>query len=146
MTINLASFADSIHQAWNSRDIESLLSLYSPEFVGNDVGQAYVLHGHMDLRSTLCTYWNAFPDLQFVITDCVWQGSRVAVVWAAEGTHQGTIMNIPPTGHRVAVTGMFLLDVKDGLIVHGQSVWDLAGMLRHLGLLPKLTEQKLSRE
>ncbi len=83
-------------------------------------------------------YWNAFPDLQFAITDTIVQDSRVAVVWVAEGTHQGTIMNIPPTGHKVEVRGVSVIDVKDGLVVRGQYIWDLAGMLRHMGLLPEL--------
>ena len=63
---------------------------------------------------------------------------KSAIVWMAEGTHQGTIMNIPPTGHRVVVRGVSIIDVEDGLIVRGQYIWDLAGMLRHLGLLPEL--------
>jgi hypothetical protein len=30
------------------------------------------------------------------------------------------------------------MDVQDGLVVRSQYIWDLAGMLRHLGLLPDL--------
>ena len=138
MNTDLASFADVVNQAWNSHDAEMVLRLYSPEYIGDDVGQSSLLHGHTGLRALLDTYWKAFPDLRFACRDCVVQGSRVVVVWAAEGTHQGTIMNIPPTGHRVEVRGMSVIDVNDGLIVRCQSVWDVAGMLRHLGLLPEL--------
>jgi steroid delta-isomerase-like uncharacterized protein len=138
MTTDLASFADVINQAWNSHDLENVLRIYSPEYIGDDVGQASLLRGHADLRAMLNTYWKAFPDLRVACTDCIMQDSRLVAVWVAEGTHQGTIMNIPPTGHRVEVRGMSVLDVKDGLIVRGQSIWDLAGMLRHMGLLPKL--------
>jgi hypothetical protein len=63
---------------------------------------------------------------------------QVVSDWQAEGTHQGPIMNIPPTGRRVQVRGVSILEVKDGLIVRGQYIWDLAGMLRHMGLLPEL--------
>jgi steroid delta-isomerase-like uncharacterized protein len=138
MTTNLTTFADNINQAWNSHDMENVLRFYSPEYIGDDVGQVSLQEGHAGLRLLMDTYWRAFPDLRFVCTDCVVQDTRVATVWVAEGTHQGTIMNIPPTGHKVEVRGMSVLDVQDGLIVRGQSVWDLAGMLRHMGLLPKL--------
>jgi hypothetical protein len=47
-------------------------------------------------------------------------------------------MNIPPTGRQVQVRGVSIIEVKDGLIVRGQYIWDLAGMLRHMGLLPEL--------
>ena len=138
MTANLALYAETINQAWNSHDIEKVLSFYSPNYVGDDVGQASLLRGHEGLRAMLDVYWRAFPDLQFAVKDVVIQDSRVAIVWVAEGTHQGTIMNIPATGHRVEVRGMSIIDVEDGLIVRGQYIWDLAGMLRHMGLLPEL--------
>ena len=86
----------------------------------------------------LQTYWRAFPDLEIAVTDMVIEGSRVVSAWVAAGTHQGTIMNIPPTGHKVQVRGVSIIDVEDGLIVRGQYIWDLAGMLRHMGLLPEL--------
>jgi steroid delta-isomerase-like uncharacterized protein len=138
MTIDLATFADVINRAWNSHDIEKVLDFYSPHYTGEDVGQAFLLRGHEGIRAMLENYWKAFPDLEFTLTDAVVQAGRLAIVWMAEGTHQGMIMNIPPTGHRVAVRGVSIIDVQEGLVVRGQYIWDLAGMLRHMGLLPKL--------
>jgi steroid delta-isomerase-like uncharacterized protein len=138
MTINLAAYAETINEAWNSHDIEKVLSFYSSEYIGDDIGQSSLLRGHDGLRAMLETYWQAFPDLQFRVTDRLIQDSRLVVVWVAEGTHQGTIMNIPSTGHRVEVRGVSIIDVEDGLVVRGQYIWDLAGMLRHMGLLPEL--------
>lgn len=138
MTINLASYAETINEAWNSHDIEKVLSFYSPEYIGDDIGQSSLLRGHDGLRAMLETYWQAFPDLQFRVTDRLIQDSRLVVVWVAEGTHRGTIMNIPSTGHKVEVRGVSIIDVENDLIVRGQYVWDLAGMLRHMGLLPEL--------
>ena len=138
MSSDLATYANTINRAWNSHDMEKVLGFYSPNYVAEDVGQAFLVRGHDGVRAMLETYWQAFPDLEFTVTDAVVQDSRVAIVWMAEGTHQGTIMNIPPTGHRVAVRGVSIIDVEDGLIVRGQYIWDLAGMLRHMGLLPEL--------
>ena len=72
------------------------------------------------------------------MTSTVAEGYRLAIAWVAEGTHQGPIMNIPPTGRRMEIRGVSIIDVQDGLIVRGQYIWDLAGMLRHMGLLPEL--------
>lgn len=138
MTADLATFAEYVNEAWNSHDIEEVLDFYSPEYIGEDVGQAFLLRGHEGIRAMLEKYWQAFPDLEFTVTDTVVQDSRVAIVWIAEGTHQGTILNIPPTGHRVAVRGVSIIDVEDGRVVRGQYIWDLAGMLRHMRLLPEL--------
>jgi steroid delta-isomerase-like uncharacterized protein len=138
MSADLATYASLINTAWNSHDIEKVLSFYAPECISDDVGQAALLHGREDLRVLLTAYWKAFPDLQFSVMDIIVEDKRLAIAWVAQGTHQGTIMNIPPTGHRVQVRGMSMLHVKDGLVVHAQYIWDIAGMLRHMGLLPEL--------
>jgi len=138
MTADLATFAESINEAWNSHDIEKVLGFYSSQYIAEDVGQAFLLRGHEGIRVMLENYWQAFPDLEFTVTDTVVEDSRVVIVWMAEGTHEGTIMNIPPTGRRVGVKGVSIIDVENGLVVRGQYIWDLAGMLRHMRLLPEL--------
>ena len=138
MTTDLATFAEVINQAWNSHDIEKVLDFYSSDYIGEDVGRAFLLRGRESVRAMLENYWQAFPDLEFTMTDAVVQDSRVAIIWMAEGTHQGTIMNVPATGRRVAVRGISVIDVQNGLVVRSQYIWDLAGMLRHMGLLPEL--------
>jgi steroid delta-isomerase-like uncharacterized protein len=138
VTPDLTAYARTINEAWNSHDIENVLRFYSRECIGDDVGQAALLRGHEGLRGLLQTYWRAFPDLTFKVTRTIVEGHRLAIVWVAEGTHQGPIMNIPPTGRRLELKGVSILDVQDGLIVRSQYIWDLAGMLRHMGLLPEL--------
>ena len=138
MITDLTNYADIINRAWNSHDTESVLNFYSPDYIGIDVGQPALQRGHKGLRAMLQTYWKGFPDLQLMVKERVVEDSRVAIVWVAEGTHQGPIMNIPPTGHKVQVRGMSVIHVENGLVVRGQHIWDLAGMLRHIGLLPEL--------
>ena len=109
MTPDLATYADSITQAWNSHDIERVLSFYSDDYVASDVGRAALQRGHPGLRDMLEACWRAFPDLKFQVIERVIERTRVAIVWVAEGTHHGSFMNIPPTGHLVMVllTGPF---------------------------------------
>jgi steroid delta-isomerase-like uncharacterized protein len=138
MISDLASYAENINQAWNSHDIERMIGFFSPDYIGDDVGLASPLHGRDGFRTRLQEYWTAFPDLRFELISTLVEGNRVVIVWSGEGTHQGTIMRIPPTWHRVQVRGVSILDVQDGMVVHGQHIWDMAGMLRHMGLLPEL--------
>ena len=138
MTSNLAQYAERINEAWNSHDIEKVIRFYASEYIGEDVGQAAPLRGLEAMRTMLENYWRAFPDLKFKVISSLVEDSRVAILWIGEGTHQGTIMNIPPTGRRIEARGVSILDVQDDLVVRGQYIWDLAGMLRHMGLLPEL--------
>ena len=138
MTSELPNYARTINEAWNSHDIEKVLNFYAHDYVGEDVGQASPVQGRAALHMMLELYWRAFPDLKFEVISMLGEDSRIAILWLGEGTHQGTFMNIPPTGHTVRVRGVSIIDVKDGLVMRGQYVWDMAGMLRHMGLLPEL--------
>jgi steroid delta-isomerase-like uncharacterized protein len=138
MTADLVIYADIINRAWDSHNIENILSYYSPDYEGSDVGRSEPVKGHQGLRAMLENYWKAFPDLRFAVTNTVVQGCQVVSVWRAGGTHQGPIMNIPATGRKIEVRGVSIIEVKDGLVVRGQYIWDLAGLLRALGLLPEL--------
>ncbi len=66
------------------------------------------------------------------------QGDRAAVAWTARGTHRGELLRIPPSGRVVTVRGMSLLTVERNLVVRALSIWDVAGLLRAIGLLPEL--------
>ena len=48
-------------------------------------------------------------------------------------------MNIPPTGRKVAVQGVSILTVEEHRITRGVYEWDVAGLLRAIGLLPDLS-------
>ena len=138
MTYELTKYADTINEAWNSHDIEKVIGFYAPDYMGEDVGQASPLRGRDGMRAMLENYWRAFPDLRFQVISTLIESNRIVILWTGEGTHLGTIMNIPATGHNVQVRGVSILEIEHGLVVRGQYIWDLAGMLRHMGLLPEL--------
>jgi steroid delta-isomerase-like uncharacterized protein len=125
-------------EAWNAHDIERIKTFYAPEYEGVDVGQAGPQRGAQSVSRNVERYLRAFPDLRFVEEDIVAQDDRAVLVWTAYGTHQGRLMNIPPTGRNVAVRGASVLTVENGKVVRGLYVWDVAGLLRSIGLLPEL--------
>ena len=83
-------------------------------------------------------YIHAFPDLQITCEDIVAQDERVAFTWTARGTHNGPLMNIPPTGFAIEVRGSSFLTMRDNLIYESRHIWDMAGLLRGIRLLPDL--------
>lgn len=135
---HIVSYIQELTDAWNSHDLERVLPYYSEEYEGVDIGEPQLQRGREAVKEMLIRYWRAFPDLQFTVENLVVEEGRMAIAWLAEGTQQGPIMNIPPTGRRVEIRGVSIIDVKDGLVVRGEYIWDLAGMLRHMGLLPEL--------
>jgi steroid delta-isomerase-like uncharacterized protein len=124
--------------AWNTHDIDRAVTFYAPDYEGIDVNEAGPHFGPTGARQYISRYLQAFPDLIITAEPPIIQGDRLALVWLAEGTHQGRLMNIPATGHPVQVRGVSLLTVAAGQVVRGTYIWDVAGLLRSIGLLPEL--------
>jgi steroid delta-isomerase-like uncharacterized protein len=130
--------AAGLFDAWNEHDAERILSFYAPHYEGIDVGQATPEHGLEGKRQAALRYFDAYPDLHFTIEKTVVQGDCVVTIWTAKGTHLGYLMGIPPTGRTICVRGTSTLDLAEGKIVSATYIWDVAGMLREIGLLPEL--------
>lgn len=124
--------------AWNAHDIDYVLTFYTPDYEGINVADATPHHGLNGIRDFLNRYYVALPDLQFTSDAVVVQGQQIAWFWTARGTHLGRLMNIPPTGRRVEVLGSSLLTLRGDKIARACYIWDVAGLLRNVGLLPEL--------
>lgn len=135
---NLENLVTGLLDAWNTHDVERVVRYHSPDFQGTDVAEV----GPAGIRQTFVRYFGAFPDLRFTRGETIIQGSRIALAWTARGTHLGAILNIPPTRRSVEIRGVSLLVVELTpsrlQATRASYLWDLAGLLRELGLLPDL--------
>jgi steroid delta-isomerase-like uncharacterized protein len=138
MTTEIAHLITQLLEAWNAHDVEGVTALHAIEYEGMDVAQPTLQHGHHGIRQTVRRYLRAFPDLHFTNEEMVVQGDRVVLVWTAQGTHRGPLMNIPATGRTVELRGVSLLTVRDNKVQQAMYFWDVAGFLRAIGLLPNL--------
>lgn len=131
-------FVYELVAAWNTHDSEQILIFYSPEYEGLDIGQNGVQQGLMALRESLEQYFQAFPDVHIEISELVIESNHISLGWVAHGTQTGAFMKIPPTGRIITLRGVSIFILQDEKVYRGQHVWDLAGLLRHIGLLPDL--------
>jgi steroid delta-isomerase-like uncharacterized protein len=135
---SIRQIAHDLIAAWNAHDARKVSSFFAEDYVGDDVGIAAPLRGPREVRRYVAYNCLGFPDIHFELHDAICQGNRIALVWTVTGTHRGRVMNIPPTGATVEAKGISVLTFKDGKIVRSLRVWDVAGMLRSIGLLPDL--------
>jgi steroid delta-isomerase-like uncharacterized protein len=134
----ISQFLTELIEAWNSRDVERIVAFYALDYEGVDVAQASPQHGVQGIRQTVSYYLTAFPDLHFTGEDIIHQADRIALLWTARGTHQGPFMKIPPSQCSITVRGVSMLTLKDNKILRSNYIWDVAGFLRSIGLLPEL--------
>jgi steroid delta-isomerase-like uncharacterized protein len=134
----LVRLAAQLTEAWNSHDPQKVAALCAADYEGENIGEAVSHRGPQGMAASVAAYLAAFPDLYFTVEDTVIQGERVVQVWRASATHRGPLMKIPATNRRIAVRGASLLTFRAGQLCRAVYIWDVAGLLREIGLLPEL--------
>ena len=126
-----ARFTEDI---WDKGKLEVVDLIFSQNFIDHDPvdGQMPGLNGY---KQMVTTFLNAFPDLRVKNEDIIEGRHKVVVRWTAHGTHDGQLMNIPPTGQKVFLKGIDVLKIKDGKIEERWGEFDALSMLRQLGII-----------
>jgi steroid delta-isomerase-like uncharacterized protein len=138
MQPDLSDFTRDLTTAWNEHDIPRILTFYDGNYIGEDVSRATPILGHQGIEQAFCSILRAFPDLHITNQEWVAQENRLAIAWKMQGTQLGAVMNVPPTGRKVSVQGGSFYSLEKRKILHGIHIWDVAGLLRTLRLLPDL--------
>src|SRR5215203_7550497 len=55
------------------------------------------------IPSVVSMFRSGMPDLKVDILDMIAEGDKVATRYTVEGTHEGDLFGLPPTGRRVSI-------------------------------------------
>jgi glyoxylase-like metal-dependent hydrolase (beta-lactamase superfamily II)/predicted ester cyclase len=137
MAADARSVATTYFDALTRHDLDAAAACWAPDGVDHLIGQT-TAHGPDGVRAFFTELFAAIPDFTFAVERVVAEGDQVAVRWHASGTFSGdsAFQGIAPTGQRVTLTGLDLVRVRDGLIVHNDAFSDGLGLARQLGMLP----------
>ena len=91
------------------------------------------------LKATIQRLRRAVPDLHMTIEAQIAEGERVATCYRSTGTHQGELQTplgtLPPSGRRLAYTGVVVHRFRDGRCEETWINVDLLGILQQLGAI-----------
>jgi len=137
MAADARQVAETYFGALARRDVDAAAACWAPDGIDNLIDWATV-EGPAGVRAFFGELFGAVPDFAIEVDSMVAEDDRVAVRWHASGTFAGesSFQGIAPTGGRVTATGLDLLEVRDGLIVHNDAFTDGLGFARRLGMLP----------
>jgi steroid delta-isomerase-like uncharacterized protein len=121
---------------WSSHDMDQVLPLYTDDCTYEDVTLGAVNHGKEELRSFGQFFFSGFPDVTFEMTSGFVAGNWAGGEWIMKGTHTGDLPGLPAAGKRVSVRGSSIIELEDGKIRRCSDYWDMATLLRQLGLMP----------
>ena len=122
-------------EVFNQKHTAAIGELFDPDMVDHALPPG-LPSGIEGAKHTYSMYLAAFPDLHFTVEDIIAEGDKVVARLTAQGTQQGALMGIPPTGKPVAITGIDILRIAGGKIVEIWANFDLLGMLQQLGVVP----------
>lgn len=116
---------------WNGQ-LELIDDVFAPDVVDHNPlpGQA---PGRDGQRQAIELFRSAFPDLSVTADDVIVSGRSAAVRWSANGTHQGEVLGVAPTGRRVTMSGIDIVRIERGRITERWGEFDTLGLLTQLG-------------
>lgn len=81
-------------------------------------------------------FYAGFPDARHEVVDVFATEDRVAVRFVIHGTHSGNFFGIPASNRPVRAVANVLMRMNDGRVTSLEGVFDEAGLLRQIGVLP----------
>ena len=135
------NFADRWQEAWNSRTAEQVTALCAEDVSWEDPLTDVPERGRQAVSDYLGSVWRAFPDLHFTWPEgpyASFDGIKLALHWRVTGTMLGPMdpPGFAPTGRRIELDGIDLLELRDGLVCAYFGVFDARGIAQQAGLLP----------
>ncbi len=134
---NLDAF-ERVFPHWNAGDIPAMLEHYDDEIVWHNIAMGEVYTGKEAVKGFLERLFTALPDLELDVTLRVPRGRYVAEEYVIRGTHLGPMFGLPPTGRRLEIRAMSMVELRDGRLKEDHFYFDAAGAMRQMGLMPEV--------
>jgi steroid delta-isomerase-like uncharacterized protein len=127
-------------ERYNAGDLDTVMDLYAEDAIQTMPDGTF--EGRSVIRARLARDLTACPDAAYTVESFIEHGDTFADEWTFTGTHTGPFRlpdgtEIPPTGKRVEVKGMELVQVRDGKIVIDNLYYDNMAVLVQFGLIPQ---------
>jgi predicted ester cyclase len=119
----IRSLVDNLVHAWNDRDLDRLIGYMDESVVWDDPAMVYgPAKGRDAVRAFSESVIRAFPDFSYRVREpiCIaHSGDRAAIPWEIMATHTGRFdpPGFAPTGQRVKMVGVDLLELRDTKVV-----------------------------
>ena len=129
--------ARTIFEALSKRDLDTAMKFNTDDAVDDFVAIGE-FRGRLAIRRFFDELLAAFPDFDIAVDRIVGDDSAAVVQWHAAGTFSGgKFQGIEPTGKRVQIRGVDVMEFAEGRYVHNTIYYDGASFARQIGMLPR---------
>jgi steroid delta-isomerase-like uncharacterized protein len=121
---------------WEEGNIDLVDELLAPDYINHTPASPDQPTGPEGVKGVVAMFRSAIPDLRVVVEDMIAEGDKVVVRYTLEGTHEGELFGVPPTGQRLSIKSIAVERVSDGKIREHWRVTDSLDMMQQLGVIP----------
>ena len=126
-----------VQEVWNEGKLEVADEVLAADYIEHpstpDDSKKDEPTGPDGMKRFVQMFRNAFPDITFVIEHMVAEEDKVAIHLVGQGTHQGELHGLPPTGKHVRIGGAAIHRIQDDKIVETYQVVDRLSLREQLG-------------
>ena len=126
-------------ERYNAGDLDGVLDLYAEDSVQNMPDGSFT--GKSAIRKRLAQELSGFSDVVHTVRSFIEEGDVFADEWTFEGTHTNPFPlpnggELAPTGKRIQVAGMEVVQVRDGKVILNTLYYDNLAVAAQLGVIP----------
>jgi steroid delta-isomerase-like uncharacterized protein len=133
-----AAVAEKWIAGWNSHDPDKMLPLFTDDIFYEDVAFGEVSHGPAEVRKFFLSEMEGVPDLELKLMRADIHDGHGTIEWMFSGTDK----DVFKTGKKFSVRGVSVIDMRDGKIFRNVDFYDVATVMRQVGLLPTPADAK----
>jgi len=122
---------------WEKGNIGLVDELVAPDYVNHSPGMPGQPEGPEGIKAVVSMFRAGMPDLRVLIEDVVAEGDKVVMRYRIEGTHEGELFGVPPTGRQVSIESITVERVSGGKIREHWRITDTLDMMQQLGAIPE---------
>ena len=126
------AITDQVLKIWNEGDLAKADELYGPEYVRHHPTPS-VNASLDDLKNMVISLRTSFPDCTFTFDDIVVKGDKIVTFATFTGTNAGPLDDLPATGKKVRVSGVYIYHIVNGKIAEEWTFFNLLDYYQQLG-------------
>lgn len=136
---NKAVIRQWVAEGWNGGDVDNTAArCYAADYQMHDPAVPNLPAGLDSFKAYIHSFRDPLGEVDVVIEDLLADDDKVIWRFTLSATHAGTLLGIPATGKRVAVTGTLVSRIADGKVAEEWINRDDLGLLQQLGAIPAM--------
>jgi steroid delta-isomerase-like uncharacterized protein len=137
MATDIKQMMEQYKLAWNSHDVNKIISFFTEDGIYEDVATGSVNHSKKEISEYLNTFFADVPDFKIEIKTVFgsddWAGSEVI----SSGTHvHSSLPGVPSTGRTFSLRAIGIFQLHKGKISHQSEYYNLVTLLQQIGVMP----------